>query len=215
MAYTTAQLVQYELRAASEFSATTEPSLSTVTTWIDQTDSYIDNLSRKVYNVSSYTDIFNYSGEGVLFLKNTPVVSITSVEYDSSSLTESPSWITLTEYTHYKVDVAHGSVTLYPSRFSSGIKDGVNRFRVVYSSGYSSIPGNVQMLATKLVTSRVLESLINDNVNSRADGGSISIGTIRIVEPASYGVNSFKTLKSDIKQLETDVLGGFRVYRYG
>jgi len=213
MSYTTASLIQVELRASTAFSNSTNPSLATITTWIEEIGSYIDGLASKVYAVTTYTDVFHYGGENFLFLKNTPLVSVTKVEYNSSAEGVAPVWTTLTEYTNYTADLDKGIVILNFTAFNP--KSGYNRFRVTYSSGYATIPKNVQMLATKLVASRVLTSLINQNVNERNDGGSISVGDISIVEPASYGVASYKELKADIKDLENTLSGGFKVYRYG
>lgn len=215
MTFTTPTLIEAELRAATAFSESTVPSLSAVTTWIEQTDDYIEGLASTKYGEHNYSETFNYSGEELLFVKHTPLISVSSVEYDNSDLGENPSFSTLAEHTQYKVDKDKGCIVLYPSKFSSLPKDGVDRFRVNYTAGYSSVPANVQMLATKLVANRVLESLINQNIDTRADGGSISVGDIKIVEPANYGVGSFKQLKSDIDNLKNEVVGGFKVYRYG
>lgn len=216
MAYTTASLIEAELRATSVFDTTTNPTLASVTEWIAETDSYIDGVASRVYDVATYTDIFHYNGEYYLFLKNTPLSSVTTVEYNSAARGEAPSWATLTLNTHYLVDDSKAVIMLV---FGTGTtfapRAGFNRFRVTYDSGYSTIPKNIQMLATKLVAERVLSSLITKNVNERNDGGSISVGDISIVEPASYGVNSYKQLKTDIKELERKVQGGFKVYRYG
>jgi hypothetical protein len=91
---------------------------------------------------------------------------------------------------------------------------GKKRFKIIYTAGAESTPKVVQKLCTKLVAERVLSSLIFDNVNTGNDGGSISVGSISIVEPASYGVSSYKQLKSDIDKLKEDITGGFGVYRY-
>ena len=218
MSCTTAELIQVELRAASEFTESTIPSLSTITTWIGQTCDYISSLAGKDYSVSEKGDYFNYKNETELYLKYTPLVTVVSVEYDDSDLTEVANWNTLTELSQFKTDVDKAVIVLYPSEFLQTLKVGLNRFRVTYNAGYATVPPSVQMLATKMVANRALETLINQNIDTRADGGSISVGDIRIVEPANYGVGSYKQLKSDIATLTDSVVGGskgFRVYRYG
>lgn len=215
---TSVGLIEAELRTSTSFSELTSPKRSDVENWIDQTCDYLSSISGKKYSISPYIEYFNYSGEEQLYLKETPIYSVTTVEYDSSSLGEAENWVTLVSGTNYKIDQDKGVITLYPSKFSYALKDGVNRFRVSYEAGYSTVPVVIQMLATKMVANRVLESLINQNIDTRADGGSISVGDIRIVEPANYGVGSYKQLKADIKSLTDEVVGGskgFRVYRYG
>jgi len=213
MSYTTPELIQAELRADTAFGSATTPSLASVNTWIEQTDSYIDGIANKVYAVSSYTDTFHNGGELLLFLKNTPLVSVTSVEYNNSIVGVAPNWVTLTEYTNYSFDADKGVIILVAGSFT--VAPGYNKYRVTYNSGYTVLPKNVEMLATKLVTSRVLSGIISQNVNERNAGGSISVGDISIVEPADYGVGSYKQLKNDIKDLESDITSGFQVYRYG
>ena len=44
--------------------------------------------------------------------------------------------------------------------------------------------------------------------------GSVSVGSISIVEPASYGVNSYKTLRTEIDAMKEDLSKQFGVYRY-
>ncbi len=70
------------------------------------------------------------------------------------------------------------------------------------------------MLSTKMVAQKVLNSLLTGNVNSGNDGGEISVGSIRIVEPGSYGVNSYVKLGETVKELEETIIGKFRVHRY-
>jgi len=61
---------------------------------------------------------------------------------------------------------------------------------------------------------RILNTSIQKNVMTGNDGGSVSVGSISIVEPASYGVNSYRELSNDIKILKEDILKGFGVFRY-
>lgn len=213
MSYTTAELVQSELRADTAFSGSTVPSLSDVTTWISQYDSYIDGLANRVFEVTAYTELVHYDKEAYLFIRHTPLVSVTTVEYNTNSDGEAPEWVTLTENTDYAVDEKKGMIILFAKTYSYGT--GYNKFRLSYTAGYSTIPTNVQMLSTKLVTQRVLNTLVSKNVNERSDGGSISVGDITIVEPANYGVGSYRQLGEDIHKLEEDIVGGFRVLRYG
>lgn len=66
-----------------------------------------------------------------------------------------------------------------------------------------------------MITHRVLSTLINNNINEGNDGGSISVGSINIVEPESYGVNSYKQLLADIEAGKSKLISGFGVFRKG
>jgi len=213
MGYTTASLVESSLRATASFSSSTTPTLETVNGWIEEVDSHIDGLANRVFDVKGYSELFHFGGEAYLFVRNTPLVDVTSVEYNISSDGTAPSWVTLTENVDYIVDSVKGMIVLLSTVRS--YSQGYNKFRVIYTAGYTVLPPRVRMLATKLVALRVLDSLIYSNVNSRNDGGSVSVGDIRIVEPSSYGVGSYKQLQSDIASLEDGLVGGFRVLRYG
>jgi len=213
MAYSTVKLVEAELRTTTEFSSSTNPTLLTVENWIDEADSYIDATGNRIYGISDYEDKLHYDGEPYLFVKHSPLLEVTTLSYNSAVPGDAEAWTVLTEDTNYIIDKDKGMIILITSSFTP--KDGYNRFKVAYASGYDPLPFNIQSLSTKMVTLRVLNSLITQNVNERNDGGSISVGDISIVEPTSYGVGSYKQLKDDIKDLESSLVGGFRVYRYG
>jgi hypothetical protein len=66
-----------------------------------------------------------------------------------------------------------------------------------------------------MVASRVLDSLFAGNTNSGETGGSISVGSISIVDPANVGVGTYRELKTGIKELQNDLVRNFSVYRYG
>jgi hypothetical protein len=55
---------------------------------------------------------------------------------------------------------------------------------------------------------------LNANINEGNDGGSISVGSISITEPASYGVQNYRRLKDDIATLKKELTERTGVYRY-
>lgn len=213
MVYTTATLVEAELRATNTFGTDTNPSLDSVNTWIDQTTNIINDKSQMVFESTTATDLFDYNGND-LFVRKTPVLSITSLKYNSAADGETKDWSTRVEDKDFVTYNDEGRIKVVNSNFKP--KSGSKNIEVVYQHGYASVPSRVQELATKMVTQRVIETLLNDNVNSRNDGGSISVGSINIVEPGNYGVSTFKQLKSDVVSLMSEVThSDFKVYRYG
>ena len=214
MTYATASLVQAELRATTAFSESTNPSLATVTEWIGQTDDYIDSVTGQSWSSTNYVEYFDYEGVPELYPRHTPIVVINSLSYNTVADGEAPIYASKTENTDYVVDDI-GRIRINLNKWSPvvGRKKGI---KLDYDAGYSTVPARVQMLATKLVTERVLSSLLSSNVEERNAGGSISVGSINIVEPGDYGVGTYKQLKSDIKDLQEQVTNsGFRVHRYG
>lgn len=211
--YTTADLVKNELRATTDFSATTNPTLDTVNEWIEEESAQIDKDSARIWGSAAYTDVIDYDGREVIELKNSPMISLTSVKYSEYALgTDDYSLTTAkVEDTDFTVDLERSQIIILPKWSPS---PGRKRIEVKYTAGFSTTPKLVQKLATKQVSLRTLNSLINSNVNEGNDGGSISVGSISIVEPASYGVNSYNQLKTDIDSLKEDISKGFGVHRY-
>jgi len=211
--YTTAAKVQDELRITTDFSATTNPTLDTVNSWINETSDEINQIAGRTYGETSYTETFDYNGEDILILSNAPILTVTSVLYSTAVLgTDEYSLSdTKTENTHYTVYDKEGEVEILSSNWKPSA--GLKRIQVNYTAGYSTIPGPIQMLATKKVTKRVIDSLMSKDINEKKSGKSVSVGSISIVKPADYGVSQYKTLKEDISQLEQDIIGGTSLYR--
>jgi hypothetical protein len=210
--YCTAAEVQAELQSSTAFSTSTYPSLTTVQQWIYEASDYINNLAGDVFGVTSYTQYVDLNGQEVIQTKHSPIISVTTVEYNVNSLGSTASWETRTAETDYVVYEASGEIALVFANFNPS--DGRKRLRVTYKAGYLEVPARVGMLCKKLVADRVLSSLLNSNVNEGTDGGSVSVGSISIVEPGAYGVSNYKRLRDDIDKLKAELLQSTGVYRY-
>ena len=86
MAYTTATLVEAELRVSEAFSASTSPTLTQVNTWIDEESAQIDNDYGRSFESTQYTDVINYDGYDTIQLKVAPIISVDRVEYTAYDL---------------------------------------------------------------------------------------------------------------------------------
>lgn len=212
--YTTADLVQAELRATTPFTSSTLPSLQSVNRWIAEESTIIDSIAGSVASETTYTEFVDYDGSDIILLKHSPIITVTALAYNTNPIGSSlgEAWVTKTAETDYTIYEGRGKILLLPLNFSPSC--GPKRFRIVYSAGYSTIPYPIQALATKKVALRVLDTLLSSNVNEANDGGEVSVGSIRIVEPGNYGGKSLLQLKDTIKQLENQVIGGTGVYRY-
>lgn len=210
--YTTPELVQAELRTTTAFSSSTNPSLATVNIWINEISRMIDNISGTNYGSTQYTEYFDYDGADRIQVRNSPIISVSSLLENTSSAGETETWVERVSGTDFLIYNNRGEILVVPSKWSP--KNGYKNIKIIYTAGYSSIPAIVQMLATKMVTDRVLSTLISSNINEGNDGGSISVGSISITEPASYGVTSYKQLKTNIQDLKKELITGFVVLRY-
>ncbi len=213
MSYTTPDYVAEEIQATASFDTSTIPTLATVERWIDEVDEYINTLGGRNFEEVTYSEIIDYDGQCVVPLEHSPLTGITDVLYTTSDLGTVAYALTntasaTTDYNFYE-DSSELIITT-PSRFRVGRKT----IQVDYTAGYAVVPNDVQMLSTKMVAQKVLNSLLTGNVNSGNDGGEISVGSIRIVEPGSYGVNSYVKLGETVKELEETIIGKFRVHRY-
>lgn len=216
MVYTTPELVQAELRASIAFDATTVPSLTDVTTWIDEESNSIDNDVGYTINATQYDETFSFSGEDKIYARVAPIISVDTLYYNTSGIGSSDystSWSTKAEGTDFYVTKDRGEIIPIFTNFSPSERE--QNIRLIYTAGYVTPPAVYRKLATKMVSSRVLSSLLYNNVNDRNDGGSISVGSISIVEPGNYGVGSYDRLQKDIDALKQQVTSGFGVHRYG
>jgi hypothetical protein len=198
------------------FDTSTNPTLTTINTWISEASSLIDSRVGFSLEATAYTDFYDYGGESNLMIKRSPVLTISSLSENTAIDGETPVWVSKTEGIHFTHYDNGDYIKLFKNQWCPARGRSKN-LRLVYTSGYSTIPGDYQMLATKLVAERVLSSQLQNNVFERNDGGSISVGSINIVEQGSYGVGTFRELKRDIKDLWDRVLcddKGFRVHRY-
>lgn len=214
--YTTLQLVSAELQTTTQFSPSTTPSSGDVLEWIAEESAYINGLANTIFGSTTYSsEYIDYDGENDLLLENSPLLSVTSVEYNHYPIGSSlgSSWETMVAEEDYTVYTDRGIIRI----LSNWNPDpGTKRIRVTYVAGYEVIPYQVRKLCTKLVAERVLSTLIAKNINERNDGGTVSIGSVSITEPSAYGIQSFKQLKNDIESLKEEILSKkFTVYRLG
>lgn len=212
--YTTAKLVQAEIQSEKQFSATTDPSKTTVDRWIKEISEYVNEMSGTVYGQTTYTEDIDYEGSEYITLKNSPVISVTTLKYNKNPIGSSSGedYETKTEDTDYTVYNDRGQVAILFNNFNPST--GRKRIEIVYEAGFATTPVSIQQLATKMVALRVLNSVISSNVNEGNDGGSVSVGSISIVEPSGIGINSYKQLKQDVRELLDDLTKGNGVYRY-
>jgi hypothetical protein len=76
---------------------------------------------------------------------------------------------------------------------------GYQNIRVTYTAGYESVPYFIQRLSTAIVAKRVIMTVINGSASEI--GGSVSVGTISVTDPSSFGHNHLKSLTQEINEL--------------
>jgi hypothetical protein len=211
MAYTTVAAVSEELNGMT-INSTTVPSSTTVTTWINQASAQIDLRTGKVWESTVASSIlFDSNGTRYFRFPESPVISISTFEYEENGLgSDDDSWVSLTEGRNddYILYVMDGEVEFTGRRTTPPA--GKQNIRVSYTYGYSTTPVYIQRLATLLVSSRVIETIINDSASE--GGGNVTVGNISITDPGTFSVTYLKGLTQEINDIFGDI-GDTYVYR--
>jgi hypothetical protein len=141
-----------------------------------------------------------------------PIVSITSLGVNGSSSfgNAADSFTALTENTgsggSYFLDKETGKIVFT----SCGPIYGHPRaICTTYKYGYSAIPATVQQLSTKMVARRILATKANLSQFSSID--SFSLDGLSISKNITQSVNYMQSLDLDIKRLQNEVVGAFKV----
>jgi len=199
MTYTTIDFVSYELNNLT-IDSSSIPSSTAVIGWIDDADSEINLRTGKIWSSTTASSVLlDYDGTGFLKLPFTPVISITSLEYEENGLgASSTSWKPLTEgrtedYISYVMD---GEVEFFGS---SKPPKGYQNIRITYVYGYANTPAYISRLATLIVAKRVIAATINKS--SQGEGGSVTVGNISITDPSNFSVGYIQNIGTEINDI--------------
>jgi hypothetical protein len=215
--YTSASLVEAEIRASTSFSADTTPTLQQLNNWIDEESKIIEVRTGTVFGYSLASSVYmDYDGAEVFRLPNSPVISITSLEYNLHSNNTTPSWVTLEEGfdKNYLLYEDEGEVEFIGGNSATHKvlpKAGKKKFRVSYTYGYEETPLEIQRLASLAVSKRVIMSLLNTQANTQ--GGNIQVGTISVTDPSNYGVSWFKGVNDEMDNIYSSIGQDLKVFR--
>ena len=217
--YTTATLVEAEIRADSIFSTSTIPTLSQVTTWIQEASADIELAANQVFASTAVTsDYLDYDGDLVFRLPKAPLLSVDEIRYNQSTVNSTPSWLTLQagEGYNYLTYLQEGEVEFIAgSNATNKIipNPGKRKICASYTYGYTSTPLGVQHLATLMVAKRVIGTLVSSQAN--VEGGDIQVGTIRVSDPSNYSLSYLKSMNDEIRDLMGKLGLDTKVFRMG
>jgi hypothetical protein len=116
---------------------------------ITKVSELVKNICRRTFidYVDEYkVDVFKTAVNNHIYLPETPLLSISSVEYSEDF---GKSYITLTEFEHYVLDVQTDSIELIAYPYIDYNK--VNAFKITYNAGYESIPEDLKLAVFDLV----------------------------------------------------------------
>jgi hypothetical protein len=152
--YATATEVKDQLRKVtySELGFATDAAFITaIESLLGDVDIIIDNYThRQFFEKTAQTEIFDGQEQQYFFPTQTPIVSLTKVEYRSN---QSASWgeVTLTDF------YAYDEYVYYESRFAYGHKN----YRITYTYGYASVPAAVKRAAILIAGNAVTQWRLN------------------------------------------------------
>lgn len=216
--YTTASLVEADIRASEAFSSSTLPTLAQVNEWIDEESRTVELITGQIFSsVLTESVYLDYDGGDVLRLPYNNVQLLTLRYNNASSPKVTPSWITLEEGFGYNYLLygAEGEVEFIHGNNATNILtplEGSKRFCVDITHGYTTTPLEAQRLTTALVSKRVILTIINSQANS--EGGDVSVGALSISDPSMFSINQIKNLNNEIKELKDNLRVGFNVFRH-
>lgn len=211
MTITTVTEVSNELNGMTLNSSTT-PTSTVVSGWISDASNYVELITGRVFGTATATSsYFDYDGSGALILPNKPVNSITELKYEKNGLgANSESWTSLTEgrTNDYIIYDDEGWIEFFGNNIPCY---GHKNVCVTYNYGEATIPETIKMAATKLVAARVIGAVINSQ--SKDEGGSVSVGTIRVTDPTTFGLNNKEKLTLEVEDL-LNAYGTFKTYSF-
>jgi hypothetical protein len=216
--YCTPGMVAAELRLEEEFGFDTFPSDDDVERWIQEESRIVDIRTGQVFSSTVVSSsLLDYDGGDVFRFPHSPLISLTSLEYNKNHISVEPEWLLLEggfgkNYLLYE-DV--GEVEFINGNNALNIvvpREGKKRFRASYVYGYAVVPLEIQRLTTLLVAKRVIMSLASSQSNT--EGGSIQVGTIRVSDPSNFSVNYLKSLNQEVSDLFGSIGQGLKVFRF-
>lgn len=111
------------------------------------------------------TDIFA-SGAPRLYLKEFPVLLVTSVEYSEDY---GQTYTSLTEYTDYVINLEEGFVDFLAWETTPQL---LNAYKIVYTAGFEEVPEDLKVACLDLVTYYLKNDMA---VKSQRDAGSNTV----------------------------------------
>lgn len=185
--------------------ATDYPKLSLVEDWITASENDIDNYTNSSFDRDDITETLSPQvATKTLFLKKTPINSITSITLRKGGSDISPEYdIPLVLNTDYSIESPKLGLILL-SKYIAGNK----AIKIDYNGGSDIIDLSIKELCLAMVKKRYLESVLGI---SSLDTELVSISSIRVSEKSSGNIKlSIEQLDKEIKDKLSKLSGSNR-----
>lgn len=218
MTYTTLSLIQAEI-GCDAITASTTPSSSQVETWISEVEDIIDITAGTIFSTSLVSSEYvDYDGSGVILMPEHPITSVDEIRYNRQDITSStPNWVTLQEGygKNYITYNDFGEVEFINGNGATNIvtpQAGKKKLCLSYHWGHTTVPLEIQRLATLMVSKQIINQLINQQANTL--GGEVSVGPITVKDPSNFSIGQIKCINQEIDSLMSQIGQKFKTYRY-
>jgi hypothetical protein len=217
MSYTTEAKIEAYL--GEIFDTTTVPTSSAITDYIAWATALINKETGTAFESTTVTDsIFNavtmeYEGLTALKMPKKPIVSVTNFYVDEVAL-GSNTTTTWTARTEGRVSTADYVIIADDGLLAfhhDAPTDGILNIKSTYVYGYSTLPADVEKLATLLVVREILRAKLANSTYSSSD--NITVGPISISKASSSGSVGVKELQEEIDEA-WKVVGRFKSISY-
>jgi len=208
--YTTAEDVSAKLNGVT-INGSSTPSDDVVDSWIDEASNEIEERTGRIWSSTvSGSVLLDYDGSGYLRVPHTPVISISSLEYNKNSLGDTTDdWHTLTEGSNNNFIVyGDGEIKFFGSTQPSA---GNQRIRINYTYGYTSTPLWIKKLCTSMVSRSFISSVVQGD--AKEQGGAVTVGNISISDPSTFSGNFLQQLDTEIDNIFSKHINQTHIYR--
>lgn len=211
MVITTVTNVSNELNGMT-LDASSTPTSTVVSGWITEAANEIELATGRLFSTTTFSSsYFDYDGSGKIILPYKPVNSITELKYEKNGLgATSESWTELTEG-------RTNDFILYTDEgwidFFGNTRPTYGRQNVCISGNYgeTTVPSIITKAASKMVAMRVIGGVVNSQ--SKDEGGTVSVGTITVTDPSTFGLDNRRQLQDDINNL-LSTYGTLKTYSF-
>lgn len=156
--------------------------VANVTAWMT---TYLDRTLLKKADGQYFEEIFD-GYDKCLLLKEYPIVSVTSIEYNSGTQAV-PVWNTV-DASNYVYDAQNGYIELL-----AGLPNGRQNVRVRYNGGYASYPDDVELVAKQLVARMFEQRKAQGKTSEQLGTATISWNTT-ITDEQKLVLGKYKTI---------------------
>lgn len=147
---------------------------SVVDDFVERASRLIDNITNSSFTTNTATDEY-HDGKGDFeynyFSENVPIISVTTLsttQNDDETASASTTWDSLTENDHFYADTQTGRLAITYSSYRP-IR-GINRMKITYTWGHSSVPVAVEEETIRLASQKLIEGTIGGGlVNVKRD----------------------------------------------